>query len=259
MPRYAITIEYNGTNFAGWQRQENAPSIQQAIEEAITKMTAESVPVQGAGRTDAGVHAWGQVAHFDLGRDWSEFRLSEGLNYHLRPHPIAILETRAVDDQFHARFGAVMRHYVYRLVIRRAPMILSPNRVWRLDYPLDLAAMAEAAQCLEGKHDFTTFRAKICQAKSPVKTLTRLTVAEIPAAELAAQGQVIEITASAPSFLHTQVRSMVGSLVQVGAGKWTPQDVADALAACDRARCGQVAPPDGLYLARVEYGDNPQN
>ena len=138
-------------------------------------------------------------------------------------------------------------------------MILTPNRVWRLDYPLDLAAMAQAAQCLEGKHDFTTFRAKICQAKSPVKTLTRLTVAEIPPAELAADGRVIEITASAPSFLHTQVRSMVGSLVQVGAGKWTPQDVADALAACDRARCGQVAPPDGLYLARVDYGDNPQN
>ena len=256
MPRYAIKIEYNGADFAGWQRQENAPSIQQTIEAAIAKMTGENVHVQGAGRTDAGVHAWGQVAHFDLSRDWSVFRLSEGLNYHLRPHPIAILETRAVDDQFHARFGAVMRHYVYRLALRRAPMILTPNREWRLDYPLDLAAMAAAAKFLQGKHDFTTFRAKICQAKSPIKTLTRLTVTEIAAAELAADGRMIEITASAPSFLHTQVRSMVGSLVQVGAGKWTPKDVANALAARDRARCGHVAPPIGLYLARVEYGDN---
>ncbi|MDI9348998.1 MAG: tRNA pseudouridine(38-40) synthase TruA [Candidatus Symbiobacter sp.] len=253
MPRYALTIEYNGEDFAGWQIQQNAPSIQQAIATAITKMTGEVTHVQGAGRTDAGVHAWGQVAHFDLSRDWLPHRLAEGLNYHLRPHPIAILAAHPVAGEFHARFSAVMRHYVYRLVIRRAPMVLAAQRAWALDEFPEIAAMQQAADFLIGKHDFSTFRAKICQAKSPIKTLTRLHIEAVMPRDLSPAGDVIEITASAPSFLHTQVRSLVGSLVEVGRGKWSPHDMADALAARDRARCGPVAPPYGLYLARVDY------
>ena len=245
MPRYKVTIEYDGTPFVGWQAQDNGLSVQGALTDAIAAFTGERVAVQGAGRTDAGVHALGQVAHFDLVKDWDGDTVRDALNAYLRPHPIAVLMAERAADDFDARFSATKRHYLYRIVNRRADLALDQRRAWRIGYPLDCAAMHNAAQLLVGRHDFTTFRAAECQAKSPVKTLDRL--------DVAGDGENMRITAVARSFLHHQVRSMVGSLVHVGGGKWSADDLASAVAARNRSACGQVAPPHGLYLVRVEY------
>jgi len=245
MPRYRITIEYDGGPFVGWQRQDNGPSIQGSIETAITAFSSETVTVTGAGRTDAGVHALGQVAHFDLVKDFHPDRVRDALNHFLRPAPIAVLEASVAEPDFHARFSAVGRHYLYRIICRRAPLVLERGHAWQVVHDLDAEAMHEAAQTLVGKHDFTTFRAAECQAQSPVKTIDRLTVRRAL--------DEISIEASARSFLHHQVRSITGTLKLVGEGKWRARDVADALAACDRSRCGPVSPPDGLHLVKVDY------
>jgi tRNA pseudouridine38-40 synthase len=245
MPRYKLTIEYDGTPYVGWQAQNNGASVQGAITTAIAAFCGEPAAVAGAGRTDAGVHALGQVAHVDFAKDWDAGTVRDALNFHLRPQPIAVLVAECVDGTFDARFSAIKRHYLYRIGNRRADLALEQNRAWRVPRPLDCAAMNAAAQGLVGRHDFTTFRAAECQAKSPLKTLDRLDVAR--------DGDDVRITASARSFLQHQVRSMVGSLVHVGEGKWSAGDLAAALAARDRAACGQVAPPHGLYLVRVEY------
>ena len=245
MPRYKLTIEYDGTPFVGWQVQDSGPSVQGVLTEAIAAFTGERVVVAGAGRTDAGVHALGQVAHVDLAKDWDGDSVRDAVNFHLRPRPIAVLTAEQVTENFDARFSATKRHYLYRIVNRRADLALDQNRAWRVPRPLDGDAMHAAAQKLVGRHDFTTFRAAQCQAKSSVKTLDQLDVKR--------DGDEVRITAAARSFLHHQVRSMVGSLVHVGEGKWSAEDLAAALAARDRTRCGQVAPPQGLYLVRVEY------
>ena len=240
-----LTIEYDGGPFAGWQVQAAGLTVQGLLVTAFKAFCGEAVTVQGAGRTDAGVHARGQVAHVDLAKDWDTDTVRDALNAHLRPHPVAILSVARVADDFNARTSARRRHYLYRIANRRADLALERGRAWRVPRPLDAAAMHGAAQGLVGRHDFTTFRAAECQAKSPVKTLDTLAVARL--------GEEIAITAVARSFLHHQVRSMVGSLVQVGEGKWSGDDLARALAARDRAACGPVAPPDGLYLMRVDY------
>ena len=245
MARYRLTLEYDGRDLVGWQRQENGPSVQGALEDAIVQLSGERVTVHGAGRTDAGVHALGQVAHFDLVKEFAPDRVRDALNHYLRPAAIAVLEAAYAAPDFHARFSATARHYLYRILVRRAPPVLERGRVWHVVHPLDAEAMDRAAQALVGQHDFTTFRAAECQAKSPLKTLDRLSVRRA--------ADEIHIEASARSFLHNQVRSMVGSLKLVGEGRWRAQDLADALAARDRARCGPVAPPDGLYLVRVDY------
>jgi tRNA pseudouridine38-40 synthase len=245
MPRYKLTIEYDGTPFVGWQVQDNGVSVQGVVTDAILAFAGERTVVAGAGRTDAGVHALGQVAHVDLAKDWDGDTVRDALNAHLRPHPIAVPAAERVAEDFDARFSAIRRHYLYRIVNRRADLALDALRAWRVPRPLDTSAMHEAAQSLVGRHDFTTFRAAECQAKSPVKTLDRL--------EVARDGDEVRVTAVARSFLHHQVRSMVGSLVHVGEGKWSGADLAAALAARDRTACGQVAPPHGLYLVRVEY------
>jgi tRNA pseudouridine38-40 synthase len=245
MPRYKLIIEYDGTPFVGWQAQDNGASVQGVLTDAIAAFAGERVTVSGAGRTDAGVHALGQVAHVDLTREWDNDTVRDAVNFHVRPQPVAVLAAEQVAADFDARFSARKRHYLYRIANRRADLTLDQNRVWRVPRPLDAAAMNEAAQLLVGRHDFTTFRAAECQAKSPVKTLDRLDVTR--------DGDEVRIAASARSFLHHQVRSMVGSLVHVGDGKWRAADLASALAARDRAACGQVAPPHGLYLVRVEY------
>jgi len=245
MPRYRVTLEYDGSPFVGWQRQDNGPSVQGALEIAIEKLSGEHVTVTGAGRTDAGVHALGQVAHFDLVKEFEPGKVRDALNYYLRPNPVVVLESDAVDSEFHARFSATARHYLFRILNRRSPPALEEGRVWHVSPKLDADAMHAAAQFLVGQHDFTTFRAAECQAQSPVKTLDRLDVSR--------RADEIHIEASARSFLHHQIRSFAGTLKLVGEGKWTPRDVADALAAKDRARCGPVAPPDGLYLVRVDY------
>ena len=245
MTRWKLTIEYDGRAFAGWQRQAEAPSVQQALEEAIFGFSGERVTVNGAGRTDAGVHARGQVAHIDLAKDYRADRVRDALNAHLRPHPIGVLSAEIVPDTFDARFSATKRHYIYRIVNHRANLALKAGQAWRVPRPLDADAMHKAAQVLLGKHDFTTFRDTECQAKSPEKTLDTLDVTR--------DGDEVNITTSARSFLHSQVRSMVGSLVWVGHGRWTAQDLRSALEARDRTACGPVAPPDGLYLVRVEY------
>jgi tRNA pseudouridine38-40 synthase len=246
MPRYRLLIEYDGGPYRGWQRQENGPSVQGAIEAAIANLTGETATVTGAGRTDTGVHAWGQVAHVDLAREWRADRLRDALNAHLRPAPVSILVATPAPEGFHARFSAIGRHYVYRIVNRRAPLALDRGKAWQVMRALDAAAMHHAAQALVGNHDFTTFRSSECQAASPVKTLDRLDVMR--------HGEAIEVHASARSFLHNQVRSMVGSLKLVGEGRWEENYLIAALSACDRRACGPVAPPDGLYLARVDYG-----
>ncbi|HVJ76757.1 MAG TPA: tRNA pseudouridine(38-40) synthase TruA [Hyphomicrobium sp.] len=245
MPRYRITIEYDGTRFVGWQRQAEGVSIQGSLETAIQKFSGETVGVRGAGRTDAGVHALGQVAHFDLAKAWEPGRVRDAMNFHLRPHAIAVLSSSAVDDTFDARFSAVKRHYEYRILTRRAPPILQRNHVWWTMRDLDADAMHEAAQAFIGNHDFTTFRAAQCQAKSPVKTLDVFDVSR--------QGEEIVCRVSARSFLHHQVRSMVGSLKLVGDGKWTRTQLAAALDAADREACGPVAPASGLYLVAIDY------
>jgi len=245
MPRYKLTIEYDGTPFVGWQRQAGALSVQEALEAAIEKFSGEAVRTQTAGRTDAGVHAKGQVVHFDLSRDWDPFRVSEALNHHLRPHPIVILACAAAGGDFEARFSATARHYLYRISNRRARPALEENRVWHVPAPLDETAMHEAARVLVGRHDFTTFRSAQCQAKSPVRTLERLDVFR--------EGDTVLIAASARSFLHHQVRSLAGSLKLVGEGRWSSADLREALEARDRARCGAMAPASGLYLMGVDY------
>lgn len=248
MPRYRLTLEYDGTPFVGWQMQALGVSVQGRLTEAIHKFCGETVSVRGAGRTDAGVHALGQVAHFDLARDWPPDTVRSAVNFHLKPEPIAVVACAIVPAEFDARFSALARHYRYRILARPAPPVLDRDRVWWVPQPLAADAMAEAARALVGRHDFTTFRAAGCQAKSPVKTLDRF--------EVAALGDELHIEASARSFMHSQVRSMVGSLKLVGEGKWRPADLAAALAAKDRAACGPVAPARGLYLVRVDYGAN---
>lgn len=245
MARYRLLIEYDGTPFKGWQRQADQPSVQQTLEEAIARFSSETVTVQAAGRTDSGVHALGQVVHFDLARPRDPFRIREALNYHLRPAPVAVLEAEAVDDTFEARFSAKARHYEYRILNRRAPPALERSRVWHVPVPLDAESMDRAAALILGRHDFTTFRAAECQANSPIRTLERFLVRR--------EAEHVVILASARSFLHHQVRSMVGSLRLVGEGRWRPEDFRAALDARDRRRCGPMAPPDGLYLTRVDY------
>lgn len=245
MIRYRLIVEYDGAPFVGWQRQASGPSVQGALEEAIFKLCGETVTVTGAGRTDAGVHAFGQVAHFDLEKEFAPDKIRDALNHFLRPAPASVVEAAVAAPDFHARFSAVARHYLYRILCRRAPPALDRGRVWHVVHELDAEAMHFAAQSLIGQHDFTTFRSSECQAKSPVKTLDKLAVSR-------AAGE-IEIAASARSFLHNQVRSIVGTLKLVGEGKWHPREVGQALAAKDRSHCGLVAPPDGLYLMRVDY------
>ena len=245
MPRYKIIVEYDGAPFAGWQYQENSPYVQRAIKTAIEAFSGEKVMVQGAGRTDAGVHALGQVAHFELSGERDTDTIRDAINAHLRPHPVAILSAERVAPDFDARRSAVRRHYLYRIANRRPDLALERGRAWRVPRRLDAEAMHEAAQRLVGKHDFTTFRSTECQAKSPVKTLDTLDVTR--------DGDDVRITTSARSFLHNQVRSMVGSLALVGDGKWSADDLGRALAGRDRSQCGPVAPPEGLYLVSVDY------
>ncbi len=245
MPRYRITIEYDGSPYVGWQIQPCGASVQGRLTEAIFKFTGERVVVRGAGRTDSGVHALGQVAHFDLERDWEPFKIREAMNFHLKPDPIVVVDAAEVDCAFDARFSAVRRHYLYRILARKAPPALERNRVWWVPRLLDPDAMAAGAAHLVGNHDFTTFRAAGCQARSPVKTLDRLAVIRT--------GEEIRVEASARSFLHHQVRSIVGSLKHVGEGRWKPVDIKRALEARDRTMCGALAPSQGLYLVRVDY------
>ena len=245
MTRFAITIEFDGRPFMGWQRQAHGPSVQQALEEAIHGITGQSVQVNGAGRTDAGVHALAMRAHFDVETRLSAFRLQEGINAKLRAHPVSVLACVEVGEDWHARFSCTGRSYVYRIRNRRAPLTYEDGLVWRVVQDLDEGAMDDAAQILVGLHDFSTFRSTQCQAKSPIKTLDRLDVTRA--------GEYIDIRADALSFLHHQVRSMVGCLALVGMGKWSADDLADALAAKDRQALGQNAPPDGLYFIAARY------
>jgi tRNA pseudouridine38-40 synthase len=246
MPRYLITLEYDGGPFVGWQAQRNGPSVQTTLEAALVKLTGEAPRLHGAGRTDAGVHATGQSAHFDLARPWSARALRDGLNAHLRPHPVAVLDAAQTAEDFHARFSAIHRRYLYRIANRHAPLALERQRAWWVRRPLDVEAMHEAAQRLVGHHDFTTFRSLDCQAASAMKTLDSLAVSR--------ERDEIHVAAAARSFLHNQVRSMVGSLKLVGQNKWTAADLAHALSARDRRACGPVAPAHGLYLVGVDYG-----
>jgi tRNA pseudouridine38-40 synthase len=249
MPRYVMKVEYDGSPFAGWQRQSHAPSVQGAIETALSKLESDVPSIAAAGRTDAGVHATGQVAHCDMTQDWDPFRLSEALNFHLKPDPIAITACRSVDDDWHARFSAVERRYLFRIVTRRAPLVHDARQIWALKHDLDVDAMQTAAQHLIGQHDFTTFRSTMCQAKSPVKSIDKITFETRPYPA----GLEIRASLRARSFLHNQVRSIIGSLERVGAGAWSDADFKAALEAKNRAACGPVAPPDGLYLTGVSY------
>jgi len=254
MPRYALQIDYDGGPFAGWQRQAGGQlTVQGAVEAALARLEPGEHSVTAAGRTDAGVHAVAQVAHVDLARDWDRFRLAAALNAHLRPLPVAIIACERVADDFHARFSASGRRYRYRLVARRAPVTHDKGLVWQVPAPLDLAAMQGGATHLIGRHDFTTFRSTFCQAASPVKTLDQLSISERPYPG----GIEYRFDLAARSFLHNQVRSLVGTLQRVGAGAWTPDRVRDALLARDRAACGPVGPPQGLYLVGVSYPDDP--
>ena len=245
MTRFALTVEYDGRPFMGWQRQDHGPSVQAAIERAAKEVVQEDVVAQAAGRTDAGVHALGMRAHLDVMRAITPFRLMEALNARLRPDPVAILDCEIVPDDWHARFSCLARHYDYRIVSRRAPLTWEKGLAWRVPHDLDAAAMHDAAQQLVGRHDFTTFRSAHCQSDSPVKTLDRLDVTR--------DGERINVFASARSFLHHQVRSMVGCLELVGQGKWSGQDLKRALDAADRTALGFNAPPDGLYFLRADY------
>jgi len=247
MPRYKLLIEYDGTPYAGWQRQDGPKSVQSVIESAIKAFCGREATLIAAGRTDAGVHARGAVAHVDLAQSWPAAKICAALNAHLRlaGEAIAILAVKQVEEAFNARFSAVKRHYLYRILNRRAPPVLDKQRVWWVPYRLNAEKMHEVGQCLLGRHDFTTFRAAQCQAQSPVRSLDRLDVRQ--------EGEFIEIYAAAQSFLHNQIRSFAGSLVEVGRGKWSKEDLKQALKARDRARCGPVAPPHGLYLMQVDY------
>ncbi len=247
MPRFRMTVEYDGTSYVGWQMQENGHSVQAALQNGILSLTGETTSIRGAGRTDSGVHAMGQVVHADLSRDWKPYTLRNALNAHLgmAGEKVAIIDVRLVSDEFDARFSAIKRHYLYRIISRPAPLALEAKRAWWVPKPLDDRAMHAAAQMLVGHHDFTTFRSAHCQATSPVRTLDRLDVTR--------QGDLIEIRASAQSFLHNQIRSFAGTLKLAGEGKMTPEDVRAALEARDRRECGPVAPPEGLYFMKVDY------
>lgn len=245
MPRFKLTLEYDGRAFQGWQRQKNGFSVQEALENAVQAFAGEAVTVQGAGRTDAGVHATGQVAHLDLDKVMPLERLQNAINHHLRPHPAAVLRVTQVPDDFHARFSATGRRYLYRIINRRAPLILNAGRAWHLPTQIEAEAMQEAAQRLIGKHDFTSFRSAACQSKSPVKTLDRVTVQR--------HGDEVHVTVAARSFLHHQVRNIVGTLKMIGDGKWPVDRIEDVLEAKSRAAAGPTAPADGLYLIAVEY------
>ncbi|MBB4143440.1 tRNA pseudouridine(38-40) synthase TruA [Rhizobium rhizoryzae] len=251
MPRYKMVVEYDGTPYVGWQRQENGHSVQAAVEAAILSLTSETVVIRGAGRTDSGVHALGQVIHADLSREWAPFKLRNALNAHLMmaSEKVSIIDINRVSDDFDARFSALRRHYLYRIISRRAPLAIEAKRAWWVSKDLDHEAMHAAAQMLVGHHDFTTFRSAHCQAASPIRTLDRLDVTR--------QGELIEIRASAQSFLHNQIRSFAGTLKLAGEGKMSPQDVRAALEARSRAACGPVAPPEGLYFMQVDYPDQP--
>ena len=245
MTRWKLTLEYDGRPFVGWQRQANGPSVQGVLEEAVHGFCGERVTVHGAGRTDAGVHARGQVAHIDLAKDWSARTVRDAINAHLRPHPVAVLKAEEAAGDFEARFHAIRRAYRYVFVNRRAPLTFEAGLAWQVAVDLDAAAMHRGAQFLLGRHDFTTFRAAQCQAKSPVRTLDEIAVRR--------EGERIVMDVAARSFLHSQVRAFAGSLKLVGEGRWPPEEIGAALAAADRARCGPVAPPDGLYLMQVDY------
>lgn len=253
MVRIALKVEYNGAPFVGWQRQVDHPSVQGAIEAALAKLEPGEHTIAAAGRTDAGVHALAQVAHCDLQKNWTPFRLSEALNYHLKPNPISIVDAAIANDDWHARFSAVERRYLFRILMRRAPSTHQQGLVWHLKNELDVDAMQEGANRLLGHHDFTTFRSSICQAASPLKTLDELRVERVETL----WGPEVHFHVRARSFLHNQVRSFVGTLERVGSGNWTPDDVSAALEAKDRAACGPVSPPQGLYLADVIYPDSP--
>jgi tRNA pseudouridine38-40 synthase len=245
LTRFALRLEYDGRPFMGWQRQDHGPSVQAAVERAAKDITGEEVVAHAAGRTDAGVHAIGMRAHVDIARPIARFRLMEALNARLRPDPVAVLACEAVADDWHARFSCIARHYQYRIAMRRAPLTWEKGLVWRVPHDLDAGAMQEAAQVLVGRHDFTTFRSAHCQSDSPVKTLDRLDVTR--------DGDRLSVFASARSFLHHQVRSMVGCLALVGEGKWSKADLNTALEAVDRSALGFNAPPDGLYFVRADY------
>ncbi len=255
MPRYALKIEYSGAPFCGWQRQPGLQTVQGAIEKALRILDPDCAGIQGAGRTDTGVHATGQVAHTDLAKAWDPFRLSEALNFHLRPAPVAIIAAARVADDFHVRFDAIERRYTFRLLSRRAPLTFDKGTMWQVKHPLDASAMQRGADHLIGNHDFTTFRSTVCQAKSPVKTLDELRIEQIERLG----GTETRFHIRARSFLHNQVRSFVGTLERVGAGHWHPDQVRTALKAANRAACGPVCPPHGLYLSSVAYDNNPFN
>ena len=253
MPRYALKIEYNGAPFVGWQRQQSQVSVQGSIEKALSNLENKEHAIVGAGRTDAGVHAKCQVSHCDLDKQWEPFRLSEALNFHLRPLPIAVVDCALVDKDWHARFSALERKYLFRLLVRRAPSTHEAGLVWQIGHSLDLAKMVEASKYLIGQHDFTTFRSSICQSQSPIKTLDEIKIDRIEGWS----GYEFRFQLRARSFLHNQVRSFVGTLERVGAGSWKPVDVKNALEAKDRSACGPVSPPHGLYLTDVVYEPNP--
>lgn len=245
MYRYKLTIEYNGQAFFGWQIQDTGKSVQGQLEIALAKFTKEQPRVNGSGRTDSGVHALAQVAHIDLETHWQANKIREAINYHLKPDLISVVDVVEIDDEFNARFSAVERHYIYRIINRRAPLAIDKGLAWHVQAPLNVELMQQAAQYLVGHHDFTTYRSVHCQAKSPIKTVNRVNVT--------ADGETIEIEVSARSFMHNQVRSFVGSLKNVGEGRWKPEQVDVALKACNRHECGEVAPAHGLYLAQIDY------
>ena len=251
MFRYAIKIEYDGTNFHGWQKQNSLATVQGTINEALDKLDNSKSGVTGAGRTDAGVHALGQVAHLDTTKNWQISELQNALNYHLKPHPISVIRIAQTSIDFHARFSAVNRHYLFKILIRRSPLTLNKNRFWHVKRLLKIVQMREAAAHLVGQHDFTTFRSSICQARSPIKTIDNILIEKHSSED----ESIVEIRIQARSFLHNQVRSIVGTLEKVGSGFWTPKYVAEAVKAKDRAKCGPVAPAHGLYLEKVLYDD----
>lgn len=253
MPRYALKIEYHGGGFAGWQRQAGQMSVQEAVETALRALEPDAPGIAAAGRTDAGVHATGQVAHCDLSREWDPFRLGEALNWHLKPAAVAVLAAARVHDDFHARFSAAERRYLFRLIARRAPLTHDKGLAWQVLNRLDAGAMRAGAAHLIGRHDFTTFRSALCQSTSPVKTLDGVEITEVALPS----GTEYQFRLRARSFLHNQVRSIVGTLERVGAGAWPSARVKEALDARDRAACGPVCPPQGLYLTGVSYPDDP--
>ena len=252
MFRYALKIEYMGTYFHGWQRQENLETVQGAINFALKSLDPFCNGIIGAGRTDAGVHATGQVAHLDLKKNWDPNRLQHALNFYLKPKLIAIIGVAEVDSNFHSRFSAIKRHYLFKIMNRSAPLTLEKHRFWHVGRPLDIKKMEQAASYLIGKHDFTTFRSSLCQAKSPIKSIDLIKISKTNSSE----GNTIEVKLEARSFLHNQVRSIVGTLEKVGSKVWPPERVKSALDSKNRSECGPVAPPSGLYLSRVDYPEN---